>query len=222
MLKTTGVRAPFPFLRMQKITSTALLATLALSGGFCLFAQQPAPAASGSGEKVPPPKELRPRVSPHETINVRDLGGRGGPRAMLVYGRPYSKDPRTGTIRKIWGELVKWDVANRLGADEATLFATQAALEIQGKTIPPGAYTLYIVPSENGTSKLAFSSHVGKWGIPVDETKDVARFDLIKQELSSQVDQLTLALENDAATGGGVIKIAWETTQYSLPFAVKK
>ena len=41
--------------------------------------------------------------------------------------------------------------------------------------------------------------------------------------LEKSVDQLTIAVAKDAATpGGGVIKISWELTQFSLPFTVKK
>ena len=51
---------------------------------------------------------------------------------------------------------------------------------------------------------------------------DVARVDLKKDALGKQVDQLTIAVANDAAAGGGVIKIMWENTQYSATFTVKK
>jgi hypothetical protein len=202
---------------MQKTSTTIAFVALALSGAFCLFAQ-PAPSADG---KVPPPKAPRVRASPHETVSTV-IGGRGGPRVTITYGRPYSKNSKTGEVRKVWGSLVPHGPAYRLGADEATLLVTPVALDIQGKTIPAGAYTLYLVPTDAG-AKLAFSSHIGEWGIPVNETKDVARFDLKKETLTTNVDQLTIAVENDqATTGGGVIKIAWEETQFSLPFAVKK
>jgi hypothetical protein len=118
--------------------------------------------------------------------------------------------------------LVAWDKADRLGADEATLLITQQPLIIAETTLPAGAYTLYIVPSEAGTTKLAFSSNLGKWGVPVDESKDIARVGLTKATLASPVDQLTIGVENDSATGGGVIRIQWETTQFTLAFTVKK
>lgn len=169
---------------------------------------------------VPPPAEPRARLSPHETISSV-IGGRNGNRVTITYGRPHSKNPRSGEMRKVWGELVKWDKAERLGADEATLLLTQQPLVIGDVTIPAGAYTLYIVASENGAAQLAFSSNLGKWGIPVDESHDVARVNLQKDTLSQSVDQLTLAIDG-SADGSGVIKIAWETTQYSLPFTVKK
>ena len=164
----------------------------------------------------------RTRISPHETVSTVIGDRRTGNRITITYGRPYTKDPKTGAPRKIWGSLVPWGKADRLGADEATLLLTQQPLSIGETTIPAGAYTLYIVPSEAGATKLAFSTNLGKWGVPVDESKDVARVELTKALLASPVDQLTIGIENDAATGGGVIKIQWESTQFSLPFTVKK
>jgi hypothetical protein len=161
--------------------------------------------------------------SPHETTSTVIGDRRTGPRVTITYGRPFSKSPRTGEVRKIWGGLVPWDKADRLGSDEATLIVTPLPLVIGETTVPAGAYTLYIVPSEAGPTKLAFSSNIGKWGIPVDEKHDVARFDLKKDALEKSVDQLTIAITNDSpTTNTGVIKISWETTQFSLPFAIKK
>jgi hypothetical protein len=210
---------------MKLIRPTYVLLA-ALTGSTAIHAQTPtsaaAPApAAAPAATVPPTPAPRPRVSPHETIQAV-IGGRGGPRVTITYGRPYSKDPKTGEIRKIWGGLVKWDKADRLGADEATLLLAQQPLVFGDTVIPAGAYTLYIVPSETGTSKLAFSSNLGKWGIPVDETKDVARINLKKDTISQSVDQLTLAIVPDQATGGGAITIQWETTQFSAPFTLKK
>jgi hypothetical protein len=52
------------------------------------------------------------RISPHETISkVID-----GNRVTIVYGRPYTKDPTTGQIRKIWGELVPYGKPMAQGA----------------------------------------------------------------------------------------------------------
>jgi hypothetical protein len=160
--------------------------------------------------------------SPHETTSAVIGDRRTGNRVTITYGRPYSKSPKDGSMRKIWGGLVPWDKADRLGADEATLLLTQKPLVFGDTTIPAGAYTLYIVPSENGASKLAFSSNLGKWGVPVDETHDVARVDLVKKPLDQSVDQLTIAVENDPVSGGGVIKIQWEQTEFDAPFTVAK
>ncbi len=208
---------------MKKLPSSLLLASLALVCGAALFAQttppakkQPAPPIPGAGTGG---------NTPHFTTSmVIGPNRKDGSRVTITYGRPTAVHPRKGgEPRKIWGGLVPWDKADRLGADEATLIVTQDALQIGATTVPAGAYTLYIVPSENGVSKLAFSKKIGDWGIPVDETKDLARFDLKKTELSVPVDQLTIKVENETPpTMNGVITIKWEKTQFSLPFAVKK
>jgi Protein of unknown function (DUF2911) len=186
------------------LLAAALLATLPLSA-------QPKKRADSTGG-----------ISPHETTSAVIGDRRTGDRVTITYGRPYTRDPKTGEPRKIWGGLVPWDKPWRLGADEATLLITQQPLLVGETTIPAGAYTLYMVPSETGASQLVFSTNIGKWGIPVDVTHDLGRFDLTKSALDHDVDQLTLAVANDKATGGGELKIMWETTQFTLPFTVKK
>jgi len=168
------------------------------------------------------------RASPHETVSAW-IDGKSA-LVAITYGRPYSKapfepkkagDPKKGEIRKIWGGQVPWGKAWRAGADEATTLITSKDLDVNGTQIPAGAYTLYMVPEENGTSKLAFSKKIGFWGIPVDEKQDLARVDMKREALDNDVDQLTISVE-PAQPSGGVIKLKWEKTQYSVNFNVKK
>ena len=92
----------------------------------------------------------RQRVSPHDTISsVID-----GNRITVVYGRPYTKDPKSGEVRKIWGGLVPYGKVWRTGADEATLLITQKPLVLGGTAIPAGAYTLFTLPQADGSAKL--------------------------------------------------------------------
>jgi len=158
------------------------------------------------------------RKSPHETTSTVVAGSR----VTVTYGRPYTKSPKTGEIRIIWGGLVPWDEPDRLGADEATLLLTEKPLVFGPTTLPAGAYTLYQIPHASGGLSLAFSSAIGKWGVPVDTQHDVARIELAAASLPAAVDQLTIAIAKDAATGGGVLKISWEKTAYSVPFTVAK
>lgn len=169
-----------------------------------------------------PQAPARVRTSPHETVGAVIGDRRTGPRITIVYGRPFTKDPKSGEMRRVWGGLVPWDKAWRLGADEATLLLVTAPLKFGDVTIPAGAYTLYLVPSETGETKLAFSSALGKWGVPVDESKDVARVAMAKHALEAPLDQLTLAVEGNPAGDGGLLKIAWESTQFTAAFSVAK
>ena len=157
------------------------------------------------------------RLSPHETISlVVD-----GDRVTLVYGRPHTKNPKTGEDRKIWGELVPYGKVWRTGADEATLLVTQKPLVIGGTTVPAGAYTLFTLPQEDGTAKLIISKDLGEWGLQYKEADDFARVDLTKAALDAPVEQFTMALAK-GTDGGGVIKMSWENIEYSVGFTVQK
>jgi len=209
---------------MTTITPTRLahlVTGLALAAG--LFAADPAP------KKAPPPPPLPGAgtggATPHATTSgVIGPNRREGSMITITYGRPYAVHPRKGgEARKIWGGLVPWGKADRLGADEATSIILQHAIETGGTTIPAGVYTLYIIPQEGEGSKLAFSRSIGKWGVPVDEANDQARVPLKKTALERTVDQLTLSVQNTPAQSlNGVIRIQWEKTEFALPFTVKK
>ena len=189
----------------MKMLIPCVAAAAMLLSTAALEAQQQKRAASTGG------------VSPHETTSaVID-----GCRVTITYGRPFTKDPKTGEPRKIWGELVPWDKAWRTGSDEATVLITQKPLMFGDTTIPAGAYTLYTIPTESGTSKLAISKNLGAWGVPVDEKNDLARVDLKKEPAEKQTNQFTMAVGKNP-DGGGLIKLMWEDTQFTAPFTVKK
>jgi hypothetical protein len=156
------------------------------------------------------------RVSPHETVTATI----DGDEITITYGRPYTKDPKSGEMRKIWGGLVKYGEPWRAGADEATTLTTKSDLMFGSTVVPAGSYTLYMMPDEKGTSKLAFGKKTGGWGVPVDTKNDLAQVDLKKEPLDKQVDQFTISLA--PAAKGGAVKMMWEKTQYSTEFTVKK
>ena len=163
---------------------------------------------------------LLARISPHETVS----GVIDGNRVTVVYGRPYTKDPKSGAPRKIWGTLVPYGQIWRTGADEATLLITQKPIVFGDTTIPAGAYTLWTLPAEDGSAKLVINKQIGQWGAGgniYDEKNDLARVDMKKEAIDTPVDQFTMAVEKNPS-GGGVIKLTWENTQYTAPFTVQK
>jgi hypothetical protein len=166
-------------------------------------------------------KKARQRLSPHETITANI----DGDEMKLVYGRPYTKHPQSGEVRKIWGGLVPFGKVWRTGADEATLLTTAEPIEIGGFSLAAGTYSLFTVPAEDGTAKLIINKKTGQWGIPYSEdaekTNELTRIDLKKTALDKPVDQFTMAIE-PVPGGGGLLKMWWESTQYSVPFTVKK
>jgi len=193
---------------MKKFIPTLVIVTAALLNALPVMAQQNRVASTGG-------------VSPHETTSkVID-----GNRVTIVYGRPYTRNPRTGEVRKIWGGLVPYGKVWRTGADEATLLTTEQPVVMGGTTVPAGTYSLFTLPAADGTAKLIVNKKTGQWGIPYKEqseaTNELARIDLKKDTLDKTVDQFTMAIDQNPS-GGGVLKMMWENTQFSVPFTVKK
>lgn len=189
---------------MKHLNTTILVAALALCA-LPLLAQTKRANSTGGN-------------SPHETTSAVIDGNR----VTLVYGRPYTKSPSSGETRKIWGELVPFGKVWRTGSDEATLLITQKPITIGETSVPAGAYSLYTLPNQDGTAKLIINKQLGQWGTQYDEKQDLARVDLKKEPLDKPVDQFTMAVAKNPAGGGGLIKMMWENTQYSVPFTVQK
>lgn len=151
------------------------------------------------------------RVSPHETVNATV----GDAKITIVYGRPYTKDPKSGEQRKVWGTLVPYGKVWRMGADEATILTTDKPITIGGTAIAAGSYSLYLLPSESG-AKLVVNKQTGQWGTKYDEGQDLVRIDLKKEAFDKMVDQFTITIDN------GTLKLAWENAAYSAPIAAGK
>jgi hypothetical protein len=158
-----------------------------------------------------------------QRVSPPDIAGTvvDGNRVSIFYSRPYTKDPKTGAKRIIWGGLIPYGKIWRAGANEATLLVTQQPIEMGGQTIPGGAYTLFVLPEEDGTAQLIVNKQIGQWGLQYDKKQDLLRVPLTKDPLNQPLDQFVIAVESNP-TGGGVIKLMWESTQYSVPFTVKK
>lgn len=164
-----------------------------------------------------PAHAQRSRLSPPDiTGSVID-----GNRVSVVYSRPHTVKPGTTEVRKIWGGLVPYGKVWRLGANEATLLITQQPIQIGDTTIPAGAHTLFMLPEEDGPSKLIINNQIGQWGTQYNQAEDLARVDLDKKMLDEPVDQLTMAIVRNPS-GGGILKLSWEKTEYSVPFTVQR
>jgi Protein of unknown function (DUF2911) len=155
------------------------------------------------------------RVSPHETVSANI----DGDQLSLVYGRPFTKDPKTGEKRKIWGGVVPFDKVWRLGADEATQLTTAQPIELGGKQVPAGTYSLYMLPNGEKGASLIVNKQTGQWGTKYDQAQDLVRVDMKGEELGSPVNQLTISIDKNPGSGG-MMKVAWEKMQYSVDIKV--
>ena len=79
------------------------------------------------------------------------------------------------------------------------------------------------MPNQVGAAKLIVNKQIGQWGVgpgSYDETQDLARIDLNQEALPTPVNQFTIAITKNPS-GGGVLKMSWENTQFSAPFTVQ-
>ena len=158
------------------------------------------------------------RVSPHETVSATIDGAN----IKIVYGRPYTRDPKTKEMRKIWGGLVPFGQVWRMGADEATLLTTDHDIAIGGTRIPAGSYSLFLQPEENGTAKLIVNKQTGQWGTKYDASQDFARIDMQRNDLAPAADQFTITIDKSTSGEGGTLRLKWERFAYSAPITVPK
>jgi DUF2911 family protein len=150
----------------------------------------------------------RSRLSPHETVTSVVEGAK----ITITYGRPSMRG------RKIFGSLVPYGRVWMPGADEATIFQTSAPLQFGDFKLPAGSYSLYTLPSENRWT-LIINKMTGQFHTYYPEQDDLAKIPMTIERLSAPVEQLTIsALAR--SQGGGALRLEWETTRLSAPFAV--
>lgn len=131
----------------------------------------------------------------------------GKPKARVIYSRPHRQD------RKVFGGLVKWGEAWRLGANEATEMELFENITIKGKQIPAGRYSLYAIPYEDRWT-VVFNSEIFIWGLKFDPAKDVARIDVPVNTKNQLIEYFTMVFEN--TDSGADLVMAWESTEVRL------
>ncbi len=122
--------------------------------------------------------------------------------------------------RKIFGDLVPYGEPWRAGANEATTFVNDADLNVGGKTVPAGSYTLFVLPKADAWT-LIISKQTGEWGIPYPgESYDFARVPMKLSKLDSPMENFMIAF--DQGGSACTLRLAWESTQGSAQITEKK
>jgi hypothetical protein len=148
------------------------------------------------------------QLSPRDSISTTISGAN----MSVAYGRP----SRRG--RQIMGGVIPWNEVWRTGANITTHLRTDRTLVIGGTTLEPGAYSLFTLPSQSGW-KLIINRQIGRSGTVYDPAQDVARVDMLRENTPAPVEQFTIRLEPQGR--GGVLRMAWDDTHLSVPFAVR-
>tara|TARA_Y100000589_G_scaffold294680_1_gene300534 strand:- start:12 stop:560 length:549 start_codon:yes stop_codon:yes gene_type:complete len=132
----------------------------------------------------------------------------------INYSRPSVKG------RTIFGELVPYDEVWRTGANEATEFSTLTDLEIGGKTLPAGKYTLWTIPGPKEW-QVIWNSQTGIWGVNWDQVAnrdpqfDVLTTTVYKETTPNIIETLSINLVQ--AGEGLEMQLAWENALIRVP-----
>jgi hypothetical protein len=122
--------------------------------------------------------------------------------------------------RKIFGGLVPYGQVWRTGANDATTLVTDTNLNIGGKDVSAGSYTLFTVPNADKWV-LIISKKTGEWGIPYPgETDDLARVDMRVSPLPASVENFTIAFDQTGSTCA--MHLDWEKTRATVDISQKK
>jgi hypothetical protein len=137
----------------------------------------------------------------------------GGAALWIDYGRPSKRG------RAVFGGIVPYGEVWRTGANAATQFRTDKALDFGGTVVPAGFYTLWTLPTAGGW-KLIVNSETGQWGTAHKAEKDLVTIEMKMSTLPAVVERFTIGV--DATELGGTINLDWDTTRASAAFTVQK
>lgn len=116
--------------------------------------------------------------------------------------------------RKIWGGLEAWDKVWRAGANEATTFETDKDLNVEGKTLPAGKYSFFLIPKESGTWTAVFNKEPKQWGAyKYEEAKDQLRVDVKTKALKATQERLVYKITKSG------FSLEWD--KISVPVSIK-
>lgn len=142
-------------------------------------------------------------ASPAETAQGKFKGAA----ITINYGSPSVKG------REIWGGLVPFGKIWRAGANEATTIETDKDLTVEGKTLPAGKYSIFIIP-EKDKATVIFNKVAKQWGAyDYNEKEDALRVTIKPVAAKEKTEKLVYKFNTDNIT------LSWDN--WDLPISVK-
>lgn len=103
---------------------------------------------------LPYMREQTKKASPERTAHYEAAG--------IALDVHYCSPSKNG--REIFGTLVPYGQVWRTGANEPTTFTTNKDINVSGKPLPAGTYSLWTIPGPEAWT-LIFNSEVPDWGV---------------------------------------------------------
>lgn len=161
-------------------------------GSLQLHAQIKTPAAS-------------PSASLTQTIGLTDIA--------IEYSRPSMKG------REIFGKLLPYGEVWRTGANATTKFTTDKALQIGGKELPAGTYSLYTIPGKSEWDVVFYTDDSNPLLNELDDSKIALRTLAETEEIPMAIETFTISID-DITPVEAVLGLMWENTYVAVPFKV--
>jgi hypothetical protein len=185
----------------MRMSLLMLLASAALLG---------APADTGCQVLHPDRIPAAGRKSPLDSLTFSVAGQS----VKLCYGRPSSRG-RT----MLGGKAVPYGKLWRTGANEPTIFFTPVAITVAGIRVPPGAYSLYTVPTARDW-EIIVNRSIKQWGeesnyTPEVRAQEVGRATVPSERLGKAVE--TFTIRSEPAGSGASLVLEWEKTRVQVP-----
>jgi hypothetical protein len=107
----------------------------------------------------------------------------------------------------------------RAGANNASLFHTEADLSIKGLAIPKGDYTIFALVNVTPW-QLIINKQTGQSGLAYDQKQDLGRVPMDMSKPPAQIETYKMTL-SAAGANAGKLQLEWDNFIASVPFTVK-
>jgi len=207
---------------MTRKVLAAAAAALAVSVGVMAQGGKPASPAGTAATQV---------QGKYDTSGAEPVY-KGGKWIEITYGRPIKRGRDLfGGKDANYGKAVNPDAPVwRAGANNTTQLKNELPMVVNGKTIAPGTYTMFIDLKPNSWTLIVSNlkaqarydpnNKAEIWGAyDYTNAKDVVRAPMTMATLPWSIDQLTWEF-TDMTDAGGKMTIMWDKTAASVPFKV--
>lgn len=133
-----------------------------------------------------------------------------GLNVKVTYCQPAKKG------RVIFGELLPYGKVWRTGANEATLIRFGQDVNVAGKPLAKGDYSLWTIPGPTGWTAI-FNKKTGQWGTTYDEKEDALRVPIVSQKHSPMAELFTMRFAPDG--NGTNLILFWDETEAVIPIS---
>lgn len=145
---------------------------------------------------------------PHNFAHDRKPGEK--PVIRVIYSRPQMNG------REVFGKLVPFRKVWRTGANEATEIKFYDDVELAGKKVKAGTYSLFTIPGEKEWT-IILNSDLDYWGAySYNPKNDVLRVTVPATEENSAVENFTIQFDKAA------MKLAWDKTLVQVPITMSQ